>query len=397
MSLINEDIQQMKLLINYNPKLTLTENKEVILEGGELGKLLQTMSKDTKVLLRAELEGLESVSKLVGDTKRFKNTDELLLSIQAGKTNANEILKDVLKNPSKFANKFPEIYKSASSNYAHQLMNSTSELAVKFKNATPADRKVLLQQSGYSKQAIENITQEVRAIEKTNLKSSIVNKGGKESSSELKVATTDAKDALKQESHIVKFKDKFKEYYNNGKGRISDLKKKDWVKKGFLKKTGGLGRPIKWVISKRKILAWAAVAGVTYWILKNWLSSQEIGEDDNNGGGDTGGGDTGGGTGGGTVYTNCTTFPYKKGCQNSAISEVQDCLGLTPDGKFGPNTESALIAKGYGKEITQDVYNKVKANCGGSTVSTTTTTTLNPADNYTLTDVDAENASSLFK
>jgi hypothetical protein len=396
MSLINEDIQQMKLLINYNPKLTLTENKEVILEGGELGKLLQTMSKDTKVLLRAELEGLESVSKLVGDTKRFKNTDELLLSIQAGKTNANEILKDVLKNPSKFANKFPEIYKSASSNYAHQLMNSTSELAVKFKNATPADRKVLLQQSGYSKQAIENITQEVRAIEKTNLKSSIVNKGGKDASSELKAATTDAKDALKQESHIVKFKDKFKEYYNNGKGRISDLKKKDWVKKGFLKKRGGLGKPVRWIISKRKILAWAAVAGVTYWILKNWLSSQEIDEGDNNGGGDTGGGDTGG-SGGGTVYTNCTTFPYKKGCQNSAISEVQDCLGLTPDGKFGPNTEAALVAKGYGTEITQDVYNKVKANCGGSTVSTTTTTTLNPADNYTLTDVDAENASSLFK
>lgn len=97
-----------------------------------------------------------------------------------------------------------------------------------------------------------------------------------------------------------------------------------------------------------------------------------------------------------TNYTNCTDFPYKKGCQSSVIAEVQQCLGLTADGKFGPNTEKTLKDKGYGAEITKEVYDKIKANCGG-TSSATTTTTLNPADNYTLTDVDAENASSLFK
>jgi hypothetical protein len=80
------------------------------------------------------------------------------------------------------------------------------------------------------------------------------------------------------------------------------------------------------------------------------------------------------------------------------VSEVQDCLGLTPDGKFGPKTEKALIDKGYSKEISQETYDKIKENCGSSTSSTTTTTTtINPATNYDLTNVDASNASSLFK
>ena len=151
-------------------------------------------------------------------------------------------------------------------------------------------------------------------------------------------------------------------------------------------------------------MAWAAVAGVTYYAMKDWLNQNGLVEDTTqtddggNGGGNGGGGNGGGGNGGGTTYSNCTDYPYKKGCQSTVVSEVQSCLGLSADGKFGPKTEKTLKDKGYGTEITKEVYDKIKANCGGtSSSSTTTTTTINPASNYQLTDIDAQNASNLFK
>jgi len=50
-------------------------------------------------------------------------------------------------------------------------------------------------------------------------------------------------------------------------------------------------------------------------------------------------------------------------------------------------TEKALTDGGYGTEITQDVYNKIKEKCG--TGGTTTTTTL-PAPVFQDLDVDAD-------
>ena len=79
--------------------------------------------------------------------------------------------------------------------------------------------------------------------------------------------------------------------------------------------------------------------------------------------------------GGGTTFTNCTDFPYTKGCQSSIIAEVQKCLGITADGKFGNGTLSALQSGGYGNSITKEVYDKIKAKCGGNTNDNTTITT----------------------
>jgi len=77
-----------------------------------------------------------------------------------------------------------------------------------------------------------------------------------------------------------------------------------------------------------------------------------------------------------TTYTNCTDFPYTKGCQSSIIAEVQKCLGITADGKFGNGTLNALRSGGYGDSITKEVYDKIKAKCGsGSTGNETITTT----------------------
>ena len=120
-----------------------------------------------------------------------------------------------------------------------------------------------------------------------------------------------------------------------------------------------------WVLSKRKVIAWAAVVGVSYFLLKDWLSKSKISTDETDNGSNNGGGNSGGsGTGGSTTYKQCTDFPYTKGCSSSVVAEVQKCLGLKDDGKFGPNTEKTLTNGGYGTEITQDVYNKVKEKCG---------------------------------
>lgn len=76
-----------------------------------------------------------------------------------------------------------------------------------------------------------------------------------------------------------------------------------------------------------------------------------------------------------SLYTNCYEFPYRKGCDSPIISEVQKCLGIAVDGKFGPQMEKALSLNNYGTEITEDVYNKIKAKCGSTTTITPPTPT----------------------
>ena len=92
------------------------------------------------------------------------------------------------------------------------------------------------------------------------------------------------------------------------------------------------------------------------------------------------------GGGGGTTFTNCTDFPYTKGCQSSIISEVQKCLGLSADGKFGSQTQQALIKGGYGTEITKEVYDKIKQKCGSNTTPIVDPNTADPgSEQYTET------------
>jgi hypothetical protein len=73
-----------------------------------------------------------------------------------------------------------------------------------------------------------------------------------------------------------------------------------------------------------------------------------------------------GGGGGGGSYKNCANFPFIKFCKNPKIAEVQECLGgLVADGKFGPKTESALEKAGYGIDISEDDYKKIMEKCKG--------------------------------
>lgn len=51
----------------------------------------------------------------------------------------------------------------------------------------------------------------------------------------------------------------------------------------------------------------------------------------------------------------------------SPLKKVQKCVGTNPDGKYGPKTKKALEDKGYATNVTQEVYDKIMADCGKET------------------------------
>jgi hypothetical protein len=83
-------------------------------------------------------------------------------------------------------------------------------------------------------------------------------------------------------------------------------------------------------------------------------------------------------------YRDCEgkDFPLEFGCKSSKIAEVQKCLGVTDDGKFGPNTKKALEDNKHdvSKGLTKDVYNLIKNNCGTPVKPPPTNTTTSTPD-----------------
>jgi hypothetical protein len=73
----------------------------------------------------------------------------------------------------------------------------------------------------------------------------------------------------------------------------------------------------------------------------------------------------GGGDNDGERWKNCPTFPLVKWCQSELIRDVQKCIGVDADSKFGPRTEIKLIEKGYETTITQEVYDEIMRKCKG--------------------------------
>ena len=69
-------------------------------------------------------------------------------------------------------------------------------------------------------------------------------------------------------------------------------------------------------------------------------------------------------------YVDCSnvdiaTTPLQYGCKDNRIAEIQGCIGVATDGKFGPKTLKALVDGGYeaSNGITKEMYDKVIANC----------------------------------
>lgn len=73
-----------------------------------------------------------------------------------------------------------------------------------------------------------------------------------------------------------------------------------------------------------------------------------------------------------SIYHDCESkdFPLEYGCKSSKIAEIQKCLGVADDSKFGPNTMKALVDNKYdtSKGISKDVYDAVKGNCSSAPV-----------------------------
>lgn len=64
-------------------------------------------------------------------------------------------------------------------------------------------------------------------------------------------------------------------------------------------------------------------------------------------------------------YVICQDFPFKYGCKNDLIKEIQKYLGLPEKlqtGNFGPNTYKALVKNGYkiNNGITANIYNEIR-------------------------------------
>jgi peptidoglycan hydrolase-like protein with peptidoglycan-binding domain len=69
-------------------------------------------------------------------------------------------------------------------------------------------------------------------------------------------------------------------------------------------------------------------------------------------------------------------MPIKYGCKNKTIKNVQACLGVNPDGIFGPKTKNALISKGQnGDEINSGTIIAVCKQTQPTTQTTTQPTT----------------------
>ena len=75
--------------------------------------------------------------------------------------------------------------------------------------------------------------------------------------------------------------------------------------------------------------------------------------------------------GGEVAYTPCPDFPFHFGCMSDKIKEIQTCLGMQTNyqtGNFGPLTQQALKTAGYdASQITNQIYQTIKANCKGQT------------------------------
>ena len=417
---LNEEIKKIKLLMVYDNSVTLSEqNHKILNEGNPLLSAFLKSGEELK-LLKSEMTPFFNDFKSTGSFKGAKKIDDIFDIISAAKTSGKE--SQIVLDLSNVLKKQNGLSKDIVESLSYSLRDSEAFLT-KYKTEIlsgdiNALREKMVSSGKYSEDMINQVTKDLSTSKGKSLAKTKINAGLKDVSKETNVLAKE-KGALSGElSQYVK-QDKvskvaeqagmtkeeinawFKEntqvaknpgYFNRLWTKIKNtgIDKETRLalkRQGFMKWDPKM---YMWRISWKKVIMWGVVAGVGVYYLVPWLKKQgifvDVKEDvnkidDSNNGGNTGD-NTGGNTGGGTNYTACTDFPYKKGCSSTIVDEVQKCLGLPNDGKFGPKTEAKLKELGYGTEITQEVYNKIKEKCGtGGTSGTTTTTTL-PAPEF---------------
>ena len=81
-------------------------------------------------------------------------------------------------------------------------------------------------------------------------------------------------------------------------------------------------------------------------------------QDPNTGGGTSSEGETTSGT-----TKGCDTFPFTKGCVNPKINEIQKCLGVKQTSILDDETQKKLKENGFDSDISQTVYDKIMKDC----------------------------------
>lgn len=422
-NILSEEIKRMRLFTNYDSRKTLTENEEVLNE--QIGTFLKDLVKTDAAVERAAIRDLDAgfgaIKGGITDTKGIvlRDADEVMRAVKAGTLAPAELGK---VNKVLFKNTTNSVVKQA---IAKDLASSTT-FATKYATKSEAEALAMLEAKGYTKSEAKMIVDEYKNSGKSF-------KGGR------KPPVTNKKPPVKPRPKNLKPIKGKPTMWQKFKTKIVGMTRGKIFK--YLLAAGGLyllwrwwmdegSKPFPDCLSKNiptEDLQKMGEEGLEYIL----ITDTGNGSIDKNGGGKffddkkfvTGNDrytgtwdDTGSGiviTINGTDYAmscegivkedkcpegqtwdgekcvsngpnptpwvDCTSLPYKKGCKNNDIKKIQDCLGIKSDGKFGSDTERALKSKGYDVVITQEIYDKIMANCGG----TTTTTTLPGPDRAT--------------
>ena len=156
-NILNEQLKRVKLLMEYDTSLTLTDNELLIFEQRQF---FRNFTDDAIKTLSGELKGF----KMFGNSAETAET--FLKNARAGRATAMEMgmfTKEVLKNPG-LAKTNIGLFDDAAANYTKQLMNAKGSKAVQFQNATQADRISMLKNEGYSDAAINRIVKQADDI-----------------------------------------------------------------------------------------------------------------------------------------------------------------------------------------------------------------------------------------
>lgn len=354
--LLEEELKKIIFLSKYNKSKTLEENMKIFEQNPQAGikaaesalvKDIQSLSKAEKSLLTKNIDDLAIVGK---DGTYIQNSDDLLKKLQVGAIEGKELAKAqqaIFKSTSN-----PKIIDGLAPKFAKNMNQSAIEA-----KRLNRDLRSHLKQNGYGEA-------QINALQKANPKA---------------FESATAKE-IKQGAGQVKGQQVVK----NEQAAEKALANTEAV--DTAKKLGKWERFKNWVkANPKKAATWFGV-GVTIGALAIFwkqIFPDEVLPVVDSPTADTPATGGGGGTGTGSTFRTCNDFPYTQGCRSEVVREIQNCLKtdangnpLRADGLFGPRTAGALTKQGYATEVTKEVYDKIKANCGGtSSVGTTTSDT----------------------
>lgn len=156
-NILNEQLKRVKLLMEYDNSLTLTDNESIIFEQRQF---FRTFTDDAIKTLSGSLKDF----KMFGGSADAAET--FMKNARVGRATAQEMgmfTKEVLKNPG-LAKTNVGLFDDAASNYTKQLMNSKGTKAVQFQKGNQYERMNMLKKDGYSEAAINRIVKQADDI-----------------------------------------------------------------------------------------------------------------------------------------------------------------------------------------------------------------------------------------